>query len=210
MVEEQLVPRGIKDPKVLDAFRTVPRECFVTEEHVSEAYDDNPLPTILGQTISQPYMMALMTELLELPHDSAAKVLEIGTGSGYQAAILAHMGHSVVTVERLDKVADFAAKNLSPFTYLDRIKICVGDGCLGWPDDAPYDGVIVTAASPKIPDPLVQQTKIGGKIVIPVGNLFIQQLLKAVKVSEIQLEITQSTGCRFVPLIGKDAFSGEE
>ena len=207
MVDEQLIPRGIKDKKVLDAFYNVPRELFVPDELTGEAYQDHPLPTIHRQTISQPYIMALMTELLEAPENERAKILEIGTGSGYQAALLAYMGHDVVSVERLDELVKFAERNLEKLTYTDKIKIRVGDGCLGWPEEAPYDGILVTAASPQIPPKLVEQLKIGGKLVIPVGNILIQELLQVIKTSEHDIEINKSIGCRFVPLIGVDAFN---
>mgnify|MGYP001627542057 CR=1 FL=1 len=207
MVEEQLILRGIKNSLVLKAFSNVPRECFVTEENIERAYEDHPLPTILGQTISQPYMMALMTELLELPPEGGAKILEIGTGSGYQAAILAYMGNDVVSVEKLPELAKFAEKNLTGFNFGGKIKICVGDGCDGAPEDAPFDGVVVTAASPKIPPAIMKQCKIGGRIVIPVGNLFFQELIVAVKKNDEDFDIIKSIGCRFVPLIGKDGFS---
>lgn len=206
MVEEQLVSRGIGDKSVLNSFGTVPREYFVPDEYVDKAYEDHPLPTLSGQTLSQPYMMALMTELLELPSDHQAKVLEIGTGSGYQAAILAHMGHKVISIERLRELADFARENLFKLTYSDSVKIYVRDGCLGCQEEAPFDGIIVTAAAPKIPQDLIEQTRIGGKIVIPVGNLFIQELLQAERISDTEIKINHSVGCRFVPLLGKDGF----
>ena len=207
MLEEQMVMRGIRDKAVLNAFGTVPRELFVCEDNIHKAYEDHPLPTFSGQTLSQPYMMALMTQLLELPSDSQAKVLEIGSGSGYQAAILAHMGHRVISLERLEELANFAKENLFKLTYADNVKIFVRDGCLGCPEEAPFDGVIVTAAAPKIPKVLIEQTKTGGKIVIPVGDIFIQKLLQAVKISDNKIKVNHSVGCRFVPLIGKDGFA---
>lgn len=208
MVETQLAQRGIKDTKVLDAFMNVPRECFVLEEYLDSAYDDCPLPILENQTISQPYMVAVMTELLELSEEdlsNGVKILEIGTGAGYQAAILAYMGCNVISIERLSKVADFAVSNLDKLAYGKRIKIHVGDGTLGWPDESPFDGIIVTAAAPKLPDALIRQLKTGRKLVIPCGNLMIQQLLQVVKL-ENDIRINRHTGCRFVPLIGKDGF----
>ncbi|OGV58287.1 MAG: protein-L-isoaspartate O-methyltransferase [Lentisphaerae bacterium GWF2_50_93] len=208
MVETQLVPRGIKDPNVLDAFMNVPRECFVIEEYLKSAYDDCPLPIIENQTISQPYMVAVMTELLELSDEdlsAGVKILEIGTGAGYQAAILAHMGCRVASVERIPKVADFAVINLKKVPYGQRVEVYVGDGTEGWPEEAPFDGIIVTAASPKIPTALLQQLKVGRKLVIPCGNLMVQQLLQVVKLPN-DIRINRHTGCRFVPLIGKDGF----
>lgn len=206
MVEEQLLPRGITDKAVIDAFYSVPRDCFVTEEQIEHAYDDGPLPTIHSQTISQPYMIAIMTQLLELPATKSAKVLEVGTGSGYQAAILAHMGHEVVTIERLDDVAEFARSNLAKLAYCKKVKVLVGDGCLGCPEEAPFDGIIVTAASPKVPEALVAQLRIGGKLIIPCGNMFMQELLQVTRKNENETTVTRGIGCRFVPLIGKGAF----
>lgn len=208
MVETQLVPRGIKDPNVLSAFMEVPRECFVIEEYLKMAYDDCPLPIIENQTISQPYMVAVMTELLELSDEdlsAGVKILEIGTGAGYQAAILAHMGCKVASVERIGKVADFAIMNLKKLPYGNRVEVYVGDGTVGWPEEAPYDGIIVTAASPRIPTALIHQLKVGRKLVIPCGNLMIQQLMQVVKLQN-DVKINRHTGCRFVPLIGKDGF----
>ena len=208
MVQIQLIPRGIKDQKVLNAFLNVPRECFMLEEYQKNAYDDSPFPIIENQTISQPYMVAVMTELLELSAIDLAngvKILEIGTGAGYQAAILAYMGCKVVSVERIGKVADLAIMNLKKLSYGNRVEVFVGDGTLGWPDEAPYDGIIVTAAAPKIPTALLQQLRIGRKIVIPCGNLMIQQLLQVEKLQK-DIKINRHTGCRFVPLIGQEGF----
>ncbi len=208
MVDTQLEPRGIADTNVLDAFLNVPRECFVLEEYLKSAYDDCPLPIIENQTISQPYMVAVMTQLLELGDEdlsSGVKILEVGTGAGYQAAILAYMGCKVTSVERISKVADFAVSNLSKLPYGQRVAVRVGDGTLGWPGDSPYDGIIVTAAAPKIPSALLHQLKVGRKLVIPCGNLMIQQLMQVVKL-ENDVKINRHTGCRFVPLIGKDGF----
>lgn len=206
MVEQQLIPRGIKNKAVLDAFYAIPRECFVTDTYIANAYDDTPLPIGHGQTISQPYIVALMTELLELSESESMKILEVGSGSGYQAAILAYMGHEVITVDRLKEVAEFAKSNLDMLAYAKKVKVFIGDGCLGWPEEAPFDRIIVTAAAPKIPEALIKQLKINGILVIPCGNLFIQQLLQAVKISEDKIKVSNSIGCRFVPLIGKDAF----
>ena len=208
MVETQLLPRGIKDELVIDAFLNVPRECFVIEEYVDNAYDDTPLPIIAHQTISQPYMVAVMTELLELKAEDISKgvkILEIGTGAGYQAAILAHMGCSVVSIERIGTVADFAVENLKKLPYGERVKVCVADGTLGWPDEAPFDGIIVTAAAPTIPTALIHQLKVGRKLIIPCGNIMMQQLLQVVKEPN-DIRINRYTTCRFVPLIGEDGF----
>jgi len=210
LVQNQLVPRGITDKHVLEAFMNVPREFFVVDEYKDSAYDDCPLPIIENQTISQPYMVALMTELLELSDEdlsSGIKILEIGTGAGYQAAILAYMGCKVASVERIVEVADFAIMNLKKLPYGQRVEVYVGDGTMGWPDEAPFDGIIVTAAAPKIPTALLQQLKVGRKLVIPCGNLMIQQLMQVVKLPK-DIRINRHTGCRFVPLIGKDGFQG--
>ncbi len=208
MVETQLLPRGIKDGLVIDAFLNIPRECFVLEEYADSAYDDSPLPIIAHQTISQPYMVAVMTELLELTAEDISagmKILEIGTGAGYQAAILAHMGCNVISIERIEAVADFAKENLNKLPCGGRVKVHVADGTLGWPEEAPFDGIIVTAAAPTIPTALIHQLKTGRKLIIPCGNIMMQQLLQVVKESN-DIKIIRHTGCRFVPLIGEDGF----
>ncbi len=208
MVETQLLSRGIKNELVIDTFLNVPRECFVIEEYAENAYDDTPLPIIDNQTISQPYMVAVMTELLELTADdisAVVKILEIGTGAGYQSAILANMGCNVISIERIETVADFAKDNLKKLPCGERVKVHVADGTLGWPEDAPFDGIIVTAAAPTIPSALVHQLKVGRKLIIPCGNIMMQQLLQVVKEPH-DIRIVRHTACRFVPLIGKDGF----
>lgn len=206
MVERQLIPRGIENEAVLDAFRNVPRELFVPEELEESAYLDRPLPIGNKQTISQPYMVAIMTEQLELNKGKKKKILEVGTGAGYQSAILSYMGHEVVSVERISKVADIARKNLDKCDYGKNVKVVVGDGCLGVPDEAPFDRIIVTAAAPAIPENLYSQLRNNGLIVIPCGNLYIQNLTRVRKISENDFLTEEGIGCRFVPLIGKDAF----
>ncbi len=208
MVETQLLPRGIKDELVIKAFLDVPRECFVIEEYAENAYDDTPLPIIDKQTISQPYMVAVMTQLLELTAEDISKgvkILEIGTGAGYQAAILANMGCNVISIERIETVADFARENLNKLPCGKHVKVFVADGTLGWPDEAPFDGIIVTAAAPTIPTALVHQLKVSRKLIIPCGNIMVQQLLQVVKKPN-DIRINRHTACRFVPLIGKDGF----
>ncbi|MFA6569085.1 MAG: protein-L-isoaspartate(D-aspartate) O-methyltransferase [Victivallales bacterium] len=208
MVETQIAARGISDKIVIDAFLNVPRECFVLEEYADNAYDDTPLPIIGGQTISQPYMVAVMTELLELTAEDISKgvkILEIGTGAGYQAAILANMGCSVISIERMETVADFAKENLKKLPYGERVQVHVADGTLGWPEEAPFDGIIVTAAAPTIPTALIHQLNVGRKLVIPCGNIMVQQLLQVVR-GVHDVKINRHTACRFVPLIGKDGF----
>jgi protein-L-isoaspartate(D-aspartate) O-methyltransferase len=208
MVETQLLPRGINDELVIDAFFNVPRECFLTEEYAESAYADAPLPIIDNQTTSQPYMIAIMTQLLELKAEeisAGVKILEVGTGAGYQSAILAHMGCNVTSIERIESVANFARENLKKFPYGERVNVVVADGTLGWPAEAPFDGIIVTAASPKIPSALIHQLKVGKKLIIPCGNIMVQQLLQVIKEPD-DIKVIRHTGCRFVPLIGKDGF----
>jgi protein-L-isoaspartate(D-aspartate) O-methyltransferase len=199
MVERQLLARGISDGRVLQAMREVPRHLFVGEPVRHEAYDDSPLPIGEGQTISQPYMVAIMTELLGLR--GYERVLEIGTGSGYQASILSRLCHWVYTVERIKDLSD-RAKLVTEAVGYTNITFLVGDGTLGFPEEAPYNGIIVTAGSPMIPDCLVEQLAVGGKLVIPVGDRFSQTLKRVTRTGSGT--ITEShTGCRFVDLVGK-------
>jgi protein-L-isoaspartate(D-aspartate) O-methyltransferase len=204
MVDSQLIPRGIANRHVLDAFYSVPREFFVSPDDIHQAYEDCPLPIGHGQTISQPYMAALMTELIY--RHPPAKMLDVGTGSGYQAAILARLGFSVISIERLDAVANFAKENFERLNYCRQINVIVGDGTLGMPGDASFDGILISAASPKVPPSLAEQLAPGGKLVIPCGDLASQKLLVLKKDSRGQISVKESIGCRFVPLIGKDAF----
>ncbi|UCG35219.1 MAG: protein-L-isoaspartate(D-aspartate) O-methyltransferase [Candidatus Omnitrophota bacterium] len=199
MVARQIVQRGITEPKIIEAFSSVQRHLFIPEYRRIFAYNDYPISIGEGQTISQPYMVALMTQLLEVR--AGQKVLEIGTGSGYQAAILAHMGAQVYSIERIDSLAQNAKTTLDSLGY--NVQVHVGDGTLGWPEHAPYDRMIVTAAAPKISPCWAQQLVIGGKIVIPLGTLFYQTLTVAEKVSEEELKVKSHSGCVFVPLIGK-------
>ena len=199
MVKTQLIPRGIKDKRVLDAMERVPRHLFVDSATADNAYSDMALPISEGQTISQPYMVAVMTELLELK--GTEKVLEIGTGSGYQAAVLAELSHEVFTIERISVLAEKAKKKFHDLSYFN-IHIRAGDGTLGWPEDAPFDRIIITAGSPEIPTPLIEQLSEQGIIVIPVGSLYSQQLLKYRKSGKNPV-IEYHTPCVFVPLIGQ-------
>ncbi len=199
MVDTQLIPRGIKDKRVLDAMRRVPRHLFLDETQWFRAYDDMALSVGEGQTISQPYMVAIMTELLELKGHE--KVLEIGTGSGYQAAVLAELSRDVYTIERVNSLSERASKVLVSLGY-DNIHLRVGDGTLGWPEEAPFDRIIITAACPELPLPLIEQLSEKGIIVAPVGERFSQILLKAIKESG-RLTEEYHTPCVFVPLIGK-------
>jgi len=199
MVNTQLIPRGIRDRRVLDAMGRVPRHLFVERANVDSAYSDMALPIGEGQTISQPYMVAVMTELLELT--GTEKVLEIGTGSGYQAAVLAELSLEVFTVERIVTLAERAKKKFHDLSYAN-IHVKPDDGTLGWPEEAPFDRIIITAGSPEIPPPLIEQLVEGGIIVIPVGDLYSQQLLKYSK-SGKNPTIEYHTPCVFVPLIGQ-------
>ncbi|MDI6889991.1 MAG: protein-L-isoaspartate(D-aspartate) O-methyltransferase [Thermodesulfovibrionales bacterium] len=199
MVITQLIPRGIKDKRVLKVMKKVPRHLFVDEPIQYKAYDDMALPIGEGQTISQPYMVAIMTELLELKGNE--KVLEIGTGSGYQAAILAELSKEVYTVERVALLAERALETLRSLGY-NNIHVKVGNGTLGWPEEAPFDRIMITAGTPRIPGPLIPQLSQGGTIIAPVGERFSQQLLK-VKKSESRLTEEYHTPCVFVPLIGR-------
>ena len=199
MVEEQLVSRGINDRRVLSAFRKIPRHRFVEAGLQSRAYEDYPLSIGSGQTISQPYMVALMTERLSLT--GGEKVLEIGTGSGYQTAILAELAGEVYSLERIFSLAGRAGEKLNEMGYTN-VKIEVGDGTLGWPEYSPYDRILVTAGSPEVPQPLTEQLSGKGRLVIPVGGSF-GQTLRVVEKTDKGLRETDVCGCVFVPLVGK-------
>lgn len=204
MVNSQLKERGIRDPRVLEAFLTVPRHEFVLAEHVSQAYEDCPLPIGLGQTISQPYMVAAMTEALEL--QGKEKVLEVGTGSGYQSAILARLAGHIFTIERYPELSARAQERLERRGCAN-VTCVIGDGSQGYPEAAPYDSIVVTAGSPRVPQALTDQLAEGGRLVIPVGDMFSQELLL---VQRNENQITQQTinYCRFVPLTGKGGWDG--
>ncbi|HZV47547.1 MAG TPA: protein-L-isoaspartate(D-aspartate) O-methyltransferase [Thermodesulfovibrionales bacterium] len=206
MVQTQLLPRGIHNKRVLDAMRKVPRHLFVDEPMQFKAYDDMALSIEGNQTISQPYMVAIMTELLELKGNE--KVLEIGTGSGYQAAILAELAKEVFSVERIASLAGRAEERLYAIGYKN-IHIKVDDGTLGWPEESPFDRIIITAGAPKIPDPLTGQLSENGILLAPVGDRSSQQLMKMIK---IKGTITEEfhTLCVFVPLIGKHGWKTGE
>ena len=183
MVEEQIVRRGVSDSAVLEAMRTVPRHLFVPEQYRLAAYADSPQPIGEGQTISQPYIVASMTEELELT--STSRVLEIGTGSGYQTAVLAEIASEVYSVEIISKLLDGASRTLKSLGY-DKVATRLGDGSLGWPEAAPFDGIIVTAAAPRIPEALLDQLADGGRMVVPVGRSVwnSQSLIKLRKTAE--------------------------
>jgi protein-L-isoaspartate(D-aspartate) O-methyltransferase len=205
MVQEQLVARGIKDKRVLDAMMKVPRHLFVEEGLWHQAYGDFPLPIGQGQTISQPYIVALMTEALQLTGDD--KVLEIGTGSGYQGAILAELTNQVLSIERISSMASKARKVLDELGYAN-VLIRVSDGTLGWQEEAPFAGIVVTAGAPEIPPTLMQQLQVGGRLVIPVGDEYSQTLLKVVK-QERGYKEEDLGGVRFVKLIGNHGWKAE-
>ena len=200
MVERQIASRGIADPEVLRAMRTVPRHLFVPENLLSRAYDDGPLPIGYGQTISQPYIVAYMTEALRLKKGDT--VLEIGTGSGYQAAVLSPLVKRVCTMEIIPDLAASAKARLKTLGY-SNVEVKEGDGYYGWPDKAPFDAVIVTAAAGHIPPPLVRQLKNGGRMVIPVGGPFMTQYLVLVeKNRKGEVATSNLLPVRFVPLTG--------
>ncbi len=198
MVNDQIRARGVKQAAVLEAMATVPRHLFVPEEQSSRAYRDHPLPIGHDQTISQPYIVALMTELLDL--DGSEKVLEIGTGSGYQAAILATLVERVYSIEIVQPLASRAAATLVELGY-DNVEVRAGDGYLGWPEQAPFDAIILTAAPPAIPPPLLEQLAIGGRLVAPVGEL--NQDLVLITRDEDGIERKQLIPVRFVPMTGR-------
>lgn len=201
MVATQLRRRGICDERVLEAMSKVPRHRFVPTPDLT-AYDDHPLHIGAGQTISQPYMVALMTELLALQGEE--KVLEVGTGSGYQAAVLGELCRQVYSVERIPELAQRARRVLAELGY-HNIEVVIGDGTLGLPQHAPYDGIIVTAATPDIPRPWIEQLAEGGRIVAPVGDRSIQTLVICTK-EQGQIKERREASCVFVPLIGEHGF----
>jgi protein-L-isoaspartate(D-aspartate) O-methyltransferase len=198
MVETQIQARGVKDPRVLSALRKVERHRFVPKEYLDSAYFDQPLPIGEGQTISQPYIVALMTELLELK--GGENVLEIGTGSGYQAAVLAQLAKEVYSIEIIETLASMAKNRLSELGY-QNVKVKAGDGYLGWPEAAPFDAIIITCAPDHIPKPLTEQLKEGGRMVVPIGT-YAQELKKIVKRSG-KMETTDVIPVVFVPMTGE-------
>lgn len=202
MVEEQLVRRGLTDARVLDALRKVPRHLFVEEALRDRAYGDHPLPIGEEQTISQPYIVALMTQLLEL--SDRDKVLEIGTGSGYQTAVLAELARRVCSIERLPRLAERARALLEQLGYAN-VWVRVGSGTLGWPDEAPFDRILVTAGGPSVPPPLFQQLAEGGRLVLPLGDP-VNQVLTVVEKVRGEMKTQVHGECKFVKLVGKYAW----
>ena len=204
MVSRQIEARGIKDPDVLEAMRKVRREEFVPARLKARAFDDGPLPIAEGQTISQPYIVALMTEALEL--EPGDKVLEIGTGSGYAAAVLGEVADEVYTIERHGKLAEQARERLEALGY-DNVHVKHGDGTLGWIDEAPFDAIVSTAAGPEVPESLESQLVPGGRLVIPVGDrIMSQKLLRVRRVDDGEFETEDLGAVRFVPLIGEEGW----
>jgi len=204
MVQEQIIRRGITDELVIQAMRQVPREEFVPDKYKPYAYIDSPLPIEYDQTISQPFIVALMNYLIDI--QEGERVLEIGTGSGYSAAVLSEMGADVYTVELLEPLATSAVERLKKLGY-DNIKVKCGDGFFGWDEDAPFDGIVVTCAPGYIPQPLVDQLDVGGRMVIPVGDLF-QELILLTKTAEGVIE-DSILPVRFVPMKGEVEKRGE-
>jgi len=194
--------RGIADARVLAAIASVPRELFVPEELWSRAYDDRALPIGHGQTISQPFMVATICAALELGDD--ARVLDVGTGSGYQAAVLAEVAAEVVTIERVSELAEDARETLARAGY-GNVEVRIGDGTLGVPERAPFDGIAVAAAAPAVPNTLYGQLAVGGRVVVPVGSLHDQWLQVVVRGADAP-EVVRSVPCRFVPLVGAAGF----
>jgi len=203
MVERQIASRGVNDPRVLDAMRHVPRHAFVPPESIDRAHEDHAMPIGQGQAISQPYMVAVMTQLLDLkPED---RVLEIGTGSGYQAAILAMLAREVVSVERVSSLAEAARRRLHALGY-NNVIVVVGDGTLGCSEHAPYDAIIVTAGGPHVPETLKKQLAVNGRLVCPVGPREVQHLA-VIRRTEAGLQETPGIGCVFVPLVGVEGWT---
>ena len=204
LVEGELRVAGICDERVLSAISTIPREVFCEDSEREYAYENRPLPIPCGQTISQPYIVALMTEALECHPDD--RVLEIGTGSGYAAAVLAQLVDRVYTIERHSALAENASTRFQSLGY-DNIHVRVGDGTRGWPEHAPFDGIVITAAGPKIPPSLKQQLKTGGRLVMPLEEApGTQQLIKITRTSHETFRREELGPVRFVPLIGEEAF----
>ncbi len=203
MVETQILSRGIRDPRVIAAMRKVPRHLFLDEALWPEAYEDHPAPIGEKQTISQPYIVAFMTEALQLKGNET--ILEIGTGSGYQTAILAELAEQVYSIERLPNLAKKARRIIDQLKY-SNIVITIGDGTLGWNEHGPYDAIIVTAAAPNPPNPLLGQLKIGGRLVVPIGDEFSQDLTVYIREDREKYEKESYGGCRFVKLIGEQGW----
>jgi len=209
MVQQQISARGVRSEVVLDAMRKVPRERFLPVGDGVFAYEDSPLPIGEGQTISQPFIVAYMAEGLDL--EGGEKVLEVGTGSGYAAAVLAEIAAEVYTIERIASLAEMARRSLEALGY-DNVHVRCDDGTLGWPEKSPFDGILVSAGAPDVPDTLKRQLRIGGRLVIPVGyGQSYQQLVRVTRVEESEWTSEELIAVRFVPLVGKEGWpSGKE
>jgi protein-L-isoaspartate(D-aspartate) O-methyltransferase len=203
MVDEQLKTRGLIDERLIAAFRKVPRHLFVPKEFQRQAYEDHPLPIGVDQTISQPYIVALMVSLLRL--QGHERVLEIGTGSGYQAAILAELALEVYSIERIQELILLAGKRLERLGY-QNVHLQVGDGSLGWAEHAPFDGIIVSAAAPRIPKPLLEQLGDTARMILPIGPQHVQTLVEVQK-NHGEIFQREIAGCVFVPLLGRCGWS---
>lgn len=207
MVERQLRRRGIIDERILKAFLEVPREAFVSPDHAHLAYGDHPLPIEAGQTISQPYIVALMIQAAGVK--AGSRVLEVGAGSGYAAAVIGRIAERVVGIERQHELVEIARERMQRLGY-DNVGIVEGDGTRGWPDGAPYDAILAAASGSHVPDPLVQQLSPGGAIVMPVGDPgWVQHLVKVVKAADGSLQQSDLGEVRFVPLIGEEGWSND-
>ena len=206
MVEDQVIDRGVTDPRVIDAMLKVPRHKFVEEALAGKSYQDAPLPIGEKQTISQPYMVAAMSEALML--DGSETVLEVGTGSGYQAAVLVLLADRVFSLERIPSLARRARKVLDSNGF-SKVNIRLADGTVGWQAMSPFDGIIVTAGAPKVPQEYLNQLSVGGRLIIPVGDRESQILMRITRVGESDYEEEKMLGCRFVPLIGNQGWKQE-
>jgi protein-L-isoaspartate(D-aspartate) O-methyltransferase len=200
MVEEQIEARGVRDPRVLEALRSVPRHLFVPAERAADAHADRAVPIGHGATISQPYVVAVMTEQAAVR--PGARVLEVGTGSGYQAAVLAALGAEVYTIEIVEALARQAEENLRR-AGVERVHVRAGDGYRGWPEAAPFDAILVTAAAPRVPEPLLEQLAVGGRLVIPVAAGGGAQELQVHERTEQGMQVRRVLGVRFVPMTGE-------
>jgi len=205
MVERQLRRRGISDPQILDAFRAVPREAFVDAQYAHLAYGDHPLPIAAGQTISQPYIVALMIEATAIGH--ADTVLEVGSGSGYAAAVISRIAARVIGIERQHELVELARERLARLGF-DNVEIVEGDGTTGWPAGAPYDAILAAASGSHVPQPLIDQLAVGGSLVMPVGQPGgVQRLVKVTKARDGGVERSDLGAVRFVPLIGEEGWN---
>lgn len=204
MVEQQIRRRGIRNPAIVAALQEVPRERFVSEEYIASAYDDTALPIPAGQTISQPYVVALMIQALQLSAED--RVLEVGSGSGYAAAVLSRIASEVYAVERHKELVTYAGKRLADLGY-ENVHVHHADGTMGWPEHAPYDGILVSASGPGVPQPLREQLAIGGRLVMPIGQARgMQTLVRLTRTGEGQFQKKDLGGVRFVPLIGEQGW----